>query len=54
MSTRMDYQDAIAAGLGVTEHDRGGRAAQEMTALWSWTRAQLAGVNGEGAQQAAA
>jgi hypothetical protein len=50
----MDYQDAIAAGLGVTEHDRDGRAAQEMTALWNWTRAQLAGVNGEGAQQAAA
>jgi chromosome partitioning protein len=54
LSTRMDYQDAIAAGLGVTEHDRDGRAAQEMTALWNWTRAQLAGANGEGAQQAAA
>jgi chromosome partitioning protein len=54
LSTRMDYQDAIAGGLGVTEHDRDGRAAQEMTALWNWTRAQLAGANGEGAQQAAA
>jgi len=54
LSTRMDYQDAIAAGLGVTEHDRDGRAAQEVTALWNWTRAQLAGENGDGAQQAAA
>ena len=54
LSTRMDYQDAIAAGLGVTEHDRAGRAAQEVTALWNWTRAQLAGENGDGAQQAAA
>jgi chromosome partitioning protein len=49
LSTRMDYQDAIAAGLGVTEHDREGRAAQEITALWSWARAQLAGVKSEGA-----
>lgn len=52
LATRMDYQDAMAAGLGVTEHDREGRAAQEMTALWNWIRARLAG--GEDAQQAAA
>jgi chromosome partitioning protein len=38
---RMDYQDAIGAGLGVTEFARGGRAAQETEALWNWTRAQL-------------
>ncbi|MGH6672771.1 MAG: AAA family ATPase [Xanthobacteraceae bacterium] len=41
LSARMDYQDAIAAGLGVTEYARGGRAAQEMKTLWSWARAQL-------------
>ena len=38
----------------ITEHDRDGRAAQEMTALWNWTLAQLAGVKGAGARQAAA
>ena len=40
--TRMDYQDAIAAGLGVTEYGRDTRAAQEMRALWNWSRAQFA------------
>jgi chromosome partitioning protein len=39
--TRMDYQDAIAAGLGVTEYGRDSRAAQEMRALWNWSRAQF-------------
>jgi chromosome partitioning protein len=42
LSSRMDYQDAIAAGLGVTEYERGGKAAQEMKALWNWARAQFA------------
>ena len=41
LSARMDYQDAIAAGLGVTEYARGGRAAQEIATLWSWIRAQF-------------
>jgi chromosome partitioning protein len=45
--TRMDYQDAIAAGLGVTEYGRDGRAAQEMRALWSWSRAQFADARDE-------
>ena len=34
ISARMDFQDAIAAGLGVTEYARGGRAAQAIEALW--------------------
>jgi chromosome partitioning protein len=38
---RMDFQDAIGAGLGVTEFARGGRAAQEIEALWSWTHSQF-------------
>ena len=38
---RMDFQDAMAAGLGVTEYARGGRAAQEIEALWTWIRAQF-------------
>jgi chromosome partitioning protein len=42
LSARMDYQDALAAGLGVTEYARGSRAAQEVEALWSWTRSQFA------------
>jgi chromosome partitioning protein len=47
LCTRMDYQDAIAKGLGVTEYARGGRAAQEMEALWRWARAQLDGAGRE-------
>ena len=47
LSARMDYQDAIAAGLGVTEYAAGGRAAQEMKALWSWARTQFADGKGE-------
>ena len=41
VSARVDFQDATAKGLGVTEYARLGRAAQEIKALWSWTRAQL-------------
>src|SRR5579884_2757868 len=41
LSTRMDYQDAIAAGLGVTEYARDGRAAQDIQQLWRWILAQL-------------
>jgi chromosome partitioning protein len=41
---RMDFQDAIGAGLGVTEYARGGRAAQEIEALWSWVCAQFEGT----------
>ena len=43
LSARMDFQDAIAAGLGVTEYARDGRAAQEIATLWSWSRGQMAG-----------
>jgi chromosome partitioning protein len=41
LGARMDFQDAIEAGLGVTEYARGGRAAQEIEALWNWVRAQF-------------
>ncbi len=41
LSARMDFQDAISLGLGVTEYAREGRAAGEIEALWSWTRAQF-------------
>jgi len=36
MTQRADYQDAIAAGLGVTEYAPAGKAAEEVRALWSW------------------
>jgi len=41
LSARMAYQDAVAAGLGVTEFSGDGRAAREIAALWQWVRAQL-------------
>jgi chromosome partitioning protein len=47
LSGRADFQDAIAKGLGVTEYARQSRAAQEIEALWSWTRAQIEGTAGE-------
>jgi chromosome partitioning protein len=47
VSARMDFQDAIAAGLGVTEYAREGRAAREIEALWSWIRTQFEGTRSE-------
>jgi chromosome partitioning protein len=47
MSARIDFQDAMALGLGVTEHAGDGRAAQEIQALWSWVRLQFAGIKDE-------
>jgi chromosome partitioning protein len=41
VATRIDYQDAIAAGLRVTEYAAGGRAACEIGALWSWIENRL-------------
>ena len=41
LPTRIDFPDAIAAGLGVTEYARGGKAAQEIEALWHWIGARL-------------
>jgi chromosome partitioning protein len=41
LSARVDFQDAMTKGLGVTEYARHGQAAQEINALWRWTRAQL-------------
>jgi hypothetical protein len=46
ISARMDFQDAMARGLGVTEFARHSRAAREVEALWDWTRTQLEGNAG--------
>ena len=54
LSTRMDFQDAMARGLGVTEYARQRRAAQEVEALWIWTRAQLERIPQQDDQRQAA
>ena len=47
LSARKDFQDAIAAGLGVTEYAREGRAAQEIEALWRWILTQFQSTQSE-------
>jgi chromosome partitioning protein len=41
--SRADHQDAMAAGLGVTEFNDAGAAAAEMRRLWQWIDAKLEG-----------
>ena len=41
LASRMDFQDAIAAGLGVNEYAPQGRAAQEIGELWNWIAQQF-------------
>lgn len=50
LTARIDFQDAIAAGLGVTEYAADGAAAQEIGTLWSWVYAQLKNGESEPAQ----
>ncbi|SDN80234.1 chromosome partitioning protein [Methylobacterium phyllostachyos] len=38
---RVDHQDALATGLGVTEYAPGGPAAEEIRALWAWIDAKM-------------
>lgn len=38
---RNDHQDALGAGLGVTEFAPGGRASEEIRELWRWVLKQL-------------
>jgi chromosome partitioning protein len=51
LSARVDFQDAMAAGLGVTEYAPDCRAAREIEALWGWIRMQLDVGKGEASQQ---
>jgi len=39
---RNDHQDAMGAGLGVTEFAPNGKAAEEIRDLWRWVRERLA------------
>jgi hypothetical protein len=41
ITTRVDYRQTIAVGLGVTEYAQGGRAACEIKALWTWIENRL-------------
>jgi chromosome partitioning protein len=43
MTARADFQDAMAAGLGVTEYAPDGKAAQEAVALWEWVKKEVRG-----------
>jgi chromosome partitioning protein len=36
VAARVDFPDAMAAGFGVTEYARSGKAAQEIEGLWRW------------------
>jgi chromosome partitioning protein len=53
ISARIDFQDAIATGLGVTEYAPASRAAEEIETLWKWIRGQLQ-LDARGNRQAAA
>ena len=39
--SRADHQDAMAAGLGVTEFNETGAAAFEIRQLWNWIDCKL-------------
>jgi len=54
LSARMDFQDAVAAGVFGDAESRGSKAAEEITALWNWSRLQLAeNQNGSAADKRA-
>jgi chromosome partitioning protein len=40
---RNDHQDALAAGLGVSEYAPSGKSAEEIRGLWRWAEARLNG-----------
>ena len=44
MALRADYQDALAAGQGVTEYAPNGKAAEEARQLWQNINRRLKGT----------
>jgi chromosome partitioning protein len=42
ITSRADFPDAVAAGLGVTEYAPTGKAAIEIAVLWRWVHTRLA------------
>ena len=53
IALRNDHQDALGAGLGVTEYAPDGKAAEEIGALWGWIKRKLKGVADDPAALAA-
>ncbi len=51
---RVDYQEAVRHGWGVTELNPGGAAAEEMRSLWASIRRRLARVKPRSAVRKAA
>lgn len=47
MGQRAAYQHALTAGLAAQEYEPGGKAAEEVTQLYTWTCTQV-GVNTNG------
>lgn len=43
--SRAAYQDAQGAGLGVTEFDGEGKAAEEIQELWNWMQKKIGKIN---------
>lgn len=43
IAQRNDHQDAMGCGLGVTEYNPEGKAAEEIRQLWSWVSNKLKG-----------
>jgi chromosome partitioning protein len=41
IGSRIDHQDAVALGQGVTERDPAGKAAREIRELWIWIKGRL-------------
>ena len=41
IASRNDHQNAVAAGLGVTEFAPNGKAAREIGELWAWVKRKL-------------
>jgi chromosome partitioning protein len=41
IGNRAAYPDAYGSGLGVTEYEPAGKAAEEMRALWTWIRHKM-------------
>jgi chromosome partitioning protein len=41
IAMRNDHQDALAAGLAVSEYEPTGKSAAEIASLWQWTEARL-------------
>ena len=41
IAQRADHQDALALGVGVTEHDPHGKAADEICQLWQWIKKKV-------------